>query len=89
MPGKNSFEVSFFETKCPNDEGTSDAFVILEEVMKKGKKGRKVVQKVKVKSRDIEVEIREHIHALLDVLSDKKRARPQSGRAATPQGPII
>ena len=44
--------------------------------MKKGKKDRKIIQKVRVKSRGIEAETREHIHALLDLLSDKKRVRP-------------
>lgn len=34
--------------------------------MKKGKKDRGVAQKVRVKSRDKEVEMKEHLHALTD-----------------------
>lgn len=40
--------------------------------MKKGKKDKKIIQKVRVKRRDIEIEIKEHIRALLDILFNKK-----------------
>lgn len=34
--------------------------------MKKRKKDRKVVQKVRVKNRDKELEMKDHLHSLLD-----------------------
>jgi hypothetical protein len=34
--------------------------------MKKGKKDRKIIQKVRIKSRDKELEMKDHLHSLLD-----------------------
>jgi len=50
-----------------------DAIVRLEVCMKKGKKDRESAQKVRVKSRDKEVEMKEHLHALTDKKEAEKR----------------
>lgn len=41
--------------------------------MKKGKKDRAIAQKVRVKSRDKELEMKEHLHALTDKKAEEKR----------------
>ena len=43
--------------------------------MKKGKKDRKVVQKVRLKNRDVELEMRELLH---DLLLNKKMAKQKN-----------
>lgn len=41
--------------------------------MKKGKKDRKIIPQVRIKSRDNELEMKDHLHALLDKkIIDKK-----------------
>lgn len=42
-------------------------------LMKKGKKDQKIVQKVRVKSHDKELEMKEHLHALTDKKSDEQK----------------
>ena len=42
-------------------------------LMKKGKKDRKIAQKVRVKSHDKELEMKEHLHALTDKKSDEQK----------------
>jgi hypothetical protein len=43
--------------------------------MKKSKKDRAIIQRVKIKSRDIELEIKEHIHALIDKKEMNKKSK--------------
>ncbi|MEA9357953.1 hypothetical protein SHI21_17105 [Bacteriovorax sp. PP10] len=43
--------------------------------MKKGKKDRKIIQKVRIKNRDNELEMKEHLHAILDKKIIDKKAK--------------
>ena len=43
--------------------------------MKKGKKDRKIIQKVRVKNKDNELEMKEHLHSILDKKIIDKKAK--------------